>query len=167
MIAGLVGIATLILVLVLFADLARENRFLVGAAFQRPLPCIDADLSRTSLSYHYSFPPTTIPSLLRIGPAPTPISLTYSAENEQSVYVFLYECLGSLRFLDLNKNSMTFREYSIPGSKLTYGCDLRSTRRQCHLDFDVSDSRHLSIRPQDTDATASFRSPDRESHFWL
>lgn len=93
----------------------------VVAALRMPvLPSADAEATRTGMRCTFHLPETAGPTLFRLGPPPTPAGITHSTENPSAVCVFLFESFGDLTVVTLDKASMSFRETSVPGSKLTY-----------------------------------------------
>jgi hypothetical protein len=92
----------------------------IPAAWKPPLSIVECPSNQTGLHRRFSLPETKEVCLYRLGPSPTPCSISQSVENASSVCVFLFENLGDLTLVSLDKRSMTFREASLGGSKLSY-----------------------------------------------
>lgn len=86
------------------------------------LPIVEA--ARTTLdprAYRYSIPPLTQPALVQIGGVPTPVGATSVVENARYAVVPLYEDLGPLRLVVIDKSNGEQRELVIPDAKFAYG----------------------------------------------
>src|SRR6516165_6008016 len=92
----------------------------IPAAWLPPLSIVDCPSNQTGMHRQFSLPETNEVCLYRLGPSPTPCSISQSVENAATVCVFLFENLGDLTLVSLDKRSMTFREASLAGSKLSY-----------------------------------------------
>ncbi|MBL8830086.1 MAG: hypothetical protein JNM18_24120 [Planctomycetaceae bacterium] len=86
------------------------------------LPIVDA--ARTTLdarAYRYSIPDGASPALVRIGGVPTPVGATSVVENTRFAVVPLYEDLGPLRLVVIDKSNGEQREIVILDAKFAYG----------------------------------------------
>lgn len=93
----------------------------VQAAWLRPLPIVEA--THTVLdanAYQYALPEGESPAIVRLGGVPTPIGATSSFENDQYLVLPLYEDLGPLRLVVIEKRSRSQREVVFEHAKFAY-----------------------------------------------
>jgi hypothetical protein len=94
----------------------------IQAGRLEPLAIVDA--ARETLdprAYRYTIPATARPTLIRLGGVPTPVGATSVVENDRFAVVPLYEDLGPLRLVVIEKASRAQREVVLADAKFAYG----------------------------------------------
>jgi len=89
---------------------------------RNPILCVEAErVFNTERSYTYSYPRSEHPALIRIGAAPTPISILNTLETDQKIVLFLFETLGRLSLVTIDKESAAVTTIPVPDALNSYG----------------------------------------------
>jgi len=90
---------------------------------RNPISCVEAErVFNTERSYTYSYPTSEHPALIRIGAAPTPISILNTLETDQKIVLFLFETLGRLSLVTIDKESAAVTIIPVPDALNSCNC---------------------------------------------